>query len=228
MMLYECGVRYDKMMENGVVKKVIEYYLVDAVSFSEAEARITREMEPYMSGEFDVCSIKRTNYAEIVYDKFNLCSNADGHLQKLTGANSQASEVADKWFKAKINYIVVDEKTGKEKKTPVHLIINAGSIRAAHDTVVAHMKGSMADYEIATLDDTRIMDVYVYSADGSKSVGVKAANIKQTPEAILEKAFEGTKTREEVEREYMVQPDEDSDAMTTEDPQAPYGEVDEG
>lgn len=227
-MLYECGVRYDKMMENGAVKKVIEYYLVDAVSFSEAEARITREMEPYMSGEFDVCSIKRTNYCEIVYDKYNLNSEADGHLQKLTRANSQASEVADKWFKAKINYIAIDEKTGKEKKTPVHLIINAGSIRAAHDTVVEHMKGSMADYEIATLDDTRIMDVYVYSADGSKSVGVKAANVKQTSEAILEKAFAScTKTREEVEREFMVQPDDDSDAMTSEDPQAPYGENDE-
>lgn len=225
MMLYECGVRYDKMMENGAVKKVTELYLVDAVSFTEAEARIFREMEPYMSGDFDVCSIKRTNYSEIVYDKFNLASSASGSVQKLTG-HKHASELADKWFKAKVNYIVVNEKTGKEKKTPVYFIINAGSIAAAHEPLVQHMKGTIADYEIATLDDTRIMDVYVYSADGSKSVGVKAANMKQTPEAIIDKAFSGTLTREEVEAEFIST--DDGRPMTTLDPQQPYGEDDEG
>lgn len=226
MMLYECGVRYDKMMENGAVKKVTELYLVDAVSFTEAEARIVREMTPYMSGDFDVCSIKRTNYSEIVYDKFNLASSASGSVQKLSGQNKHASELADKWFKAKVNYIVVNEKTGKEKKTPVYFIINAGSIAAAHEILVEHMKGTIADYEIATLDDTRIMDVYVYSADGSKSVGVKAANMKQTPEAIIDKAFSGTRTREEVEAE-LICTDEDR-PLTTLDPQQPYGEDDEG
>lgn len=226
MMLYECGVRYDKMMENGAVKKVTELYLVDAVSFTEAEARIVREMTPYMSGDFDVCSIKRTNYSEIVYDKFNLASSASGSVQKLSGQNKHASELADKWFKAKVNYIVVNEKTGKEKKTPVYFIINAGSIAAAHEILVEHMKGTIADYEIATLDDTRIMDVYVYSADGSKSVGVKTANMKQTPEAIIDKAFSGTRTREEVEAE-LICTDEDR-PLTTLDPQQPYGEDDEG
>ena len=226
MMLYECGVRYDKMMENGAVKKVTELYLVDAVSFTEAEARIIREMTPYMSGDFDVCSIKRTNYSEIVYDKFNLASSASGSVQKLTGQNKHASELADKWFKAKVNYIVVNEKTGKEKKTPVYFIINAGSIAAAHETLVEHMKGTIVDYEIATLDDTRIMDVYVYSADGSKSMGVKAANMKQTPEAIIDKAFSGTRTREEAEAELLICTDDDR-PMTTLDPQQPYGEDDE-
>lgn len=226
MKLYECGVRYDKMMENGTVKKVTELYLVDAVSFTEAEARIVREMTPYMSGDFDVCSIKRTNYSEIVYDKFNLASSASGSVQKLTGQNKHASELADKWFKAKVNYIVVNEKTNKEKKTPVYFIINAGSIAAAHETLVEHMKGTIADYEIATLDDTRIMDVYVYSADGSKSVAVKAANMKQTPETIIDKACSGTRTREEVEAE-LICTDEDR-PLTTLDPQQPYGEDDEG
>lgn len=226
MMLYECGVRYDKMMENGAVKKVTELYLVDAVSFTEAEARIVREMEPYMSSDFDVCSIKRTNYSEIVYDKFNLASSASGSVQKLTGQNKHASELADKWFKAKVNYIVVNEKTSKEKKTPVYFIINAGSIAAAHEILVQHMNGTIADYEIATLDDTRIMDVYVYSADGTKSVGVKAANMKQTPEAIIDKAFSGTRTREEVEEEFISI--DDGRPMTTLDPEQPYGEDDEG
>ena len=186
MRLYECGVRFDKMMENGTVKKVTELYLVDALTFTEAEARITSEIAPYISGEFDIVTIKRTNYSEIVYDRFSLNSEADAKYQKLTQANSQASDVADKWFKAKLNFITIEEKSGREKKTPCHYIINAGSINAAHDTLVSSMKGTMADYEIVTLDETRIMDVYVYSADGSKSLGVKDANVKQTARTILD------------------------------------------
>lgn len=188
MRLYECGVRFDKMMENGTVQKVMELYLVDALTFTEAEARIINEITPFISGDFDVVTIKRTNYSEVVFDKFNINSEADAQFQKLTRANSNASEVADKWFKAKINLISVDEKTTKEKKQAYHYIINAGSINAAHDTLVGYMKGSVADYEIATLDETRIMDVYVYSSDGSKSVGVKSANVKQTATDILDNA----------------------------------------
>lgn len=185
MMLYECGVRFDKMMENGMVKKVTELYLVDALTFTEAEARIISEVTPFISGEFYVVTIKRTNYSEIVFDEFNLNSESDAQVQKLTRANSRASEVADKWFKAKINLITIEEKTGKEKKQAIHCIINAGSINAAHDTLVSHMTGTMADYEIVTLDETRIMDVYVYSADGSKSVGVKSVNSKRTIKAAI-------------------------------------------
>ena len=92
-MLYECGVRYERTMENGMTKKVTELYLVDALSFAEAEGRITNEVEPYISGEFDVVTIKRTNISEIV----------------------EGLSTADKWFKAKLMYITIDEKTGKEK-----------------------------------------------------------------------------------------------------------------
>lgn len=180
MRLYECGVRYDKMLENGAVKKVSELYLVDAMTFTEAESRMVQEIAPYISGEFDVVTIKRTNYTEIVYDQYNLNSEADAMVQKTTGANSQAVAVADKWFRAKVNLVTLDEKTAKERKTAVYYIINAGSINAAHDTLVSFMKGTMADYEIATLDETRIWDVYVYSADGSKSIAVKRANAKIT------------------------------------------------
>jgi hypothetical protein len=83
-------------MANGMSKKVTELYLVDACSFAEAEGRITKEMEPYISGDFDVVTIKRTNYSEIVEN----------------GADS-----ADKWFKAKLMFVTYDEKTAKEKKT---------------------------------------------------------------------------------------------------------------
>ena len=169
MRLYECSVRFGKMMQNGTVKKVTEVYLIDAITFSEAEARIIREITPYMSGEFDVVSIKRTKYSEIVYDKFNLASSADAEVQKMMGRNSQASNVADKWFKVKVNFVTIGEKTAAEKKTSVYYIVNAGSNAAAHETTVDFMKGTIADYEIASVVETSIMEVYVYSADGTVS-----------------------------------------------------------
>lgn len=146
MMLYECGVRYERTMENGMTKKVTELYLVDACSFAEAEGRITKEMKPYISGDFDVVSIKRTNYSEIVEN----------------GADS-----ADKWFKAKLMFVTLDEKTAKEKKLTVYFIVKASDINNAHTVVVGHMKGSVMDYEIATLDETKIMDLFRYKVNTS-------------------------------------------------------------
>ena len=128
-----------------MTKKVTELYLVDALSFAEAEGRITKEMEPYISGDFDVVTIKRTNYSEIV----------------------EGLSTADKWFKAKLNFISIDEKSGKEKKQAVHFIVRATDINNAHICVVEHMKGSMMDYEIATLDETKIMDLFRYKVNTS-------------------------------------------------------------
>lgn len=85
---FECKVRFDKMMENGSVKKVTEPYLVDALSFTEAEARITEEMRPFISGDFSIPAIKKTNIAEIFYN-----------------------ECADKWWSVKYNIIAIDEKS---------------------------------------------------------------------------------------------------------------------
>ena len=118
MMLYECGVRYERTMANGMTKKVTELYLVDALSFTEAEGRITKEMEPFFSGDFDVVTIKRTNYSEIA-----------------------ENDKGDKWFKAKLVFITTDEKSGKEKKTATHLIVRATDIENAHAVVIDCFKG---------------------------------------------------------------------------------------
>lgn len=150
MTLYECGVRYERTMANGMSKKVTELYLVDACSFAEAEGRITKEMEPYISGDFDVVTIKRTNYSEIVEN----------------GADS-----ADKWFKAKLMFVTYDEKTAKEKKQVVYFIVKASDINNAHTVVVQHMKTSFVDYEIATLDETKIMDLFRYMVNTTSSNG---------------------------------------------------------
>lgn len=144
MTLYECGVRYERTMTNGMTKKVTELYLVDACSFAEAEGRITNEIIPYISGDFDVVSIKRTNYSEIVEN----------------GADS-----ADKWFRAKLMFVTFDEKSAKEKKQAVYFIVKAFDINNAHTMVVERMKTSVVDYKIATLDETKIMDLFRYKAN---------------------------------------------------------------
>ena len=141
MMLYACGIRYERTMPNGMSKKVTELYLVDACSFAEAEGRITKEMEPYISCDFDVVTIKRTNYSEIV---------------------ENCADSADKWFKAKLMLVTFDGKTDKEKKQAVYFIVKASDINDAHTVVVQHMKTSFVDYEIATLDETKIMDIFRY------------------------------------------------------------------
>ena len=89
---FECKIRYDKMQENGAVKKVTEPYLVDALSFTEAEARIIEEMKPFISGEFSVSAVKRSKIAEIFRD-----------------------DSADRWYLVKVAFITIDEKTAVEK-----------------------------------------------------------------------------------------------------------------
>lgn len=141
MRLYECGVRYQKMQTNGDIKRVTELFLVDAMSFTEAEARIIEELSTYVSSDLDVVTIKRTNYSELVADH-------DG---------------AEKWFRAKVNFLTIDEKTAKLKKTAIYYIINADSIDAAHAKLLEELKDTIGEYQIVTLDETRILEVYSIS-----------------------------------------------------------------
>lgn len=134
---FECKVRYDKMLETGIQKTVNEPYLVDALSFTEAEARIIEEITPYISGEFSVSAVKRTNISEIFWD-----------------------ETGDKWYKVKTNFITIDEKTAVEKKTSKYILVQASEFKVALDTFMEGMKGTLADFEIASIVETPIMDVF--------------------------------------------------------------------
>ncbi len=139
---FECKVKYDKMMENGMQKKVSEPYLVDALSFTEAEARIIKEITPYISGEFEVANIKKANYSEIFFD-----------------------ETADKWFKCKLNFITLDEKSGMEKRTASYMLVQASDFSQALARLIDGMKGTLADYEVASIAETALIEVYQYMLD---------------------------------------------------------------
>ena len=144
---FECKVRYEKTLENGLVKKVTEPYLVDALSFTEAERRFIEEIEPFMSGEFQVTDIKRAKYAELF---------------------ETDEDAADRWFKAKVAFITLDEKSGAEKKSNQNMLIQASDLRDAVKRLDKGMEGTMADYEIAYIAETPIMDVFHYKAEADE------------------------------------------------------------
>ena len=129
------------MMEDGMPKKEVELYTVDALSFSEAEERIMEEMSSYVSGEIEIADLKIAPYKEIFF--------AD-------------SDLADKWYKTKLAFITIDEKTDKEKKTSVFYLVNAGNINSAIKNIDEVMGGTMIDYQTINVSETSIMDVFEY------------------------------------------------------------------
>lgn len=145
---FECRIRYEKVMENGTQKKITEPYLVDALSFTEAEARIIEEMTPYISGEFAVKGVKLTDYSELYPSE---------------------EESADRWFKCRLTFITLDEKSGAEKRTFSNVLVQASDLRDAIKKLDEGMKGTMADYQIASVAETAIMDVYPYEAPKEKA-----------------------------------------------------------
>lgn len=141
---FTCKIRYEKIAENGMNKKVTEPYVVDALSFTEAESRIIEEVTPFITGEFTVSDVVRANFSEIMF-----CDE----------------EEADRWFKCKLWFITLDEKTGVEKRTATYILVQAADLRDAIKKLDEGMKGTMADYTIASVSETAIMDVYPYEAN---------------------------------------------------------------
>ena len=135
---FECKVRYDKTADDGALKKITELYTVDALSFTEAESRVTEEMLSFISGAFEVADIRKAAYKEVFF--------AD-------------SDAADKWYKVRMQFIIIDEKTDKEKRSTVNYLFNAGSIEAAVKDVIEVMASTMIDYVITAVTETQIMDV---------------------------------------------------------------------
>ena len=138
---FECKIRYEKTMDDGLQKKVTETYVVDALSCAEAEQRIMEEMSSYISGEFEVSDIKRATYKEIFFSD---------------------EDMADRWYKAKLQFITIDEQTDKEKRSNVNYLVQAGTVNGAVKNLDEVMGGTMIDYVIAAVAESTIMDVFEY------------------------------------------------------------------
>ena len=138
---FECKIRYEKIMEDGLPKKINDVYVVDALSFSEAEERIIEEMSSYISGEIEIVDVKIAPYREIFF--------ADDNL-------------ADQWFKAKLSFITIDERTDKEKRTSMMCLVNADNISSAINNIGEVMSGTMIDHVTTSISATKIFDVFEY------------------------------------------------------------------
>ena len=138
---FECKIRYEKIMEDGLPKKINDVYVVDALSFSEAEERIIEEMSSYISGEIEIVDVKIAPYREIFF--------ADDNL-------------ADQWFKAKLSFITIDERSNKEKRTSMMYLVNAGNISSAISNIDKVMSDTMIDYVTTSISATKIFDVFEY------------------------------------------------------------------
>ena len=134
-------IRYDKTLENGINKTVNEQYLIDALSFTEAEARTIEELTPYMSGKFSIPQIVKPNISELM-----LSNESD----------------ADRYYKVKVAFISLDEKSGIEKKTTSAMLVQAKDFKDAYDRFTDAMLPSITDYEISSIAETKILDYFPY------------------------------------------------------------------
>ena len=138
---FECKVRYEKTTEDGTQKKVTEQYVVDALSFAEAERRIMEEMSAYISGEFEVTDVRKAPYKDVFFS-----DNPED----------------DRWYKAKLQFITIDEKTEKEKRSNVTYLVQAATFDGAVSNINDVMGGTMIDYEKSNIAETKIIDVYQF------------------------------------------------------------------
>lgn len=143
---FETKVKYDKtMLDTGAIKSVTEPYLVDALSFTEAEARITKEMEPFVSGELTVTAVRKVRFEDVLYH-----------------------EGGDRWYKVKIDMITIDEKTGAEKRSASFSLVQASEFKLALDYFLEAMKSVLFDFEIVNITEMAYIDVFGADLGGGK------------------------------------------------------------
>ena len=138
---FECKVKYERLQEDGSVKKVPETYLVEAFNFTEAEKRVTEELKPFVKGEFDIDNIHKVKYME----RFDSDVESD-----------------DRWYRLKLQFVTLDEKSGKEKKSVSAVLVKANSIARSLENFEKGTKDSVTDFTITQDVETPIMDVFHY------------------------------------------------------------------
>ncbi len=141
---FETKIRYDKMMDNGLLKTITEQYVVEGLSFTEAEAQIIEEMATYITGDYRVTNIAQAAYKEVFFSSL---------------------EADDRWYKAKLQFITIDEDNQKEKRQNIYYLINAGDLPTAVKYIEEIMGKTMIDYTISSIAETAIIEVYMHHAD---------------------------------------------------------------
>jgi len=159
---FECKVKYVKVDDDGRERKVSEVYLVDAVTFTDAETRIIQQLQTMVRGEFTVDNIKKSNIVEIF-----------------------PHEVGEWWYKAKIGIVTIDENAGKEKKINNYFLVAADDIKQALQRLEDGLSYILVPYQTTSLAVSTIVDVFPYFADQTVP-----ANLKPLKEVTKPQVFE--------------------------------------
>ena len=152
---YTVKVKFTKEFQDGTLKRVTEPYLVNSLSFTEAEARIYTEVGEFIRGEFMVTSIAKTDFADIFhYDD------------------------ADRWYKCKVSYVTEDADSGKEKKVNNSFLVSAHTTKEAYERIEESLKGLMASYEIPSINLTTIVEIFPFESEDESASKKKATKGK--------------------------------------------------
>ncbi len=158
---FETKIKYEKPAEDGLMKTTKETYVVDALSFTEAEKSVMEEMSSWIRGIFEITDIKQASYKEIFFSE-------------------DARD--DRWYKAKLQFITIDEKTEKEKRQNVYYLVQAANLFKAVKNIDEVMGKTMIDYSIASVAETAVMDVFEHVANlGSKAEENDVPEYEQAP-----------------------------------------------
>ena len=137
-MWFECKVRYEQTQEDGLEKMVTETYVYKAADFGEAYDKATKDMSTFISGEFGITAMKIAQYGDVFI---------------------QDERTEEKFYRVKVNFIVLDEKTNKEKKVAQYYLVNADSVEKARKYTDTALSQTMADFIIVSVQETKIIDV---------------------------------------------------------------------
>lgn len=140
---FQCKVKYAKENEEGLLKNVSEQYLVDAVYFSEAEAILYDRLGSVIRGDFQVTHIAKSNIVDVLLYEDN-----------------------DYWFKAKVQYVVVDADSGKEKKVIQYMLVTANGVPQAHERINESLSNILVTFQVPDVVETKIVEVFAYEKEG--------------------------------------------------------------
>lgn len=157
---YSCKVKYSKTNDEGIMKQTTDVFLVDAMSYTEAESRIYEAAERDITGEFSVTNISKTNIGDLIQ-----------------------FEDADYWYKCKVSYSTVDGDSEKEVKVNTYFLVNAEDVKEAFERVSENLNTMLVPFEIPSITKTNVVEVYPYDSEEIPSNLTPVSELEEEEEA---------------------------------------------
>lgn len=198
---FQCKIKYQKEDENGRLKNITEPYLVDAVSYTEAEARIYQELGSVIQGEFEVPSITKSRISDIFhYDD------------------------AETWYKCKVTYIAADDQSGKEKKVTNQMLVSAMDLRQACERLLESLQGLLVTFDLVEIQKSPLVEIFPYVEDEFKDRNLVPVPNRENVRDMEPEPFSG----DELEAQPLqAQAGEEEESLALEEVGEAMGELEE-